>query len=425
MTRKILSLFLLIPSIGISQTAERQPYVDLVNANTRFAFKLFHQSVMKAPDTNVLVSPTALSLDFALLQNGASLAARDQIISAFEFGNLSAEVINQQSLALRQALTYDPPKEHSDVRLRRGLQPPVVCCAPPPEHLTLAGSLWTQPTVGFRREFLEVNEKFYHYQSFSVPNKRTAASGTVNTWIARQTGGSLINALDSWRQDDFLLIDATSFKGAWVKPFAEKSTQPKDFNLPSRQKRQVPMMSQSGFYSYLRGPKFQAVRLPYFHAAMYVFLPDEDSSLKEFEQSLTSESWASWIHDISGHEGHLELPRFQSNFRGEITGLLSDMGMDRLFTSLSSFAPLVANPEGAKLTRVVQVISLKVDEKGTEVVSAGIVGGVIGGVSTAPRPEPFRMIVDRPFFFAICDNQTNAILYMGAINDPMPLLPGP
>jgi serine protease inhibitor len=33
------------------------------------------------------------------------------------------------------------------------------------------------------------------------------------------------------------------------------------------------------------------------------------------------------------------------------------------------------------------------------------------------------MIVNRPFFFAICDNQTHAILYMGAITDPVPLPP--
>ena len=70
------------------------------------------------------------------------------------------------------------------------------------------------------------------------------------------------------------------------------------------------------------------------------------------------------------------------------------------------------------LTRVLQVVLLTVDERGTEVVSAGISGGVIGGVSAGPRPEPFRMIVNRPFFFAICDNQTQAILYMGAIVDP-------
>lgn len=84
----------------------------------------------------------------------------------------------------------------------------------------------------------------------------------------------------------------------------------------------------------------------------------------------------------------------------------------------ASFAAAVQNPEGAALPRVLQVILLTVDERGTEVVSAGVIGGVIGGVGGGPRPEPFRMIVNRPFFFAICDNETKEILYMGRIVAP-------
>jgi len=34
------------------------------------------------------------------------------------------------------------------------------------------------------------------------------------------------------------------------------------------------------------------------------------------------------------------------------------------------------------------------------------------------RPRPFEMIVDRPFFFAICDDFTKSILFMGAVEEP-------
>lgn len=424
MTRnlKFLALLVTLATMPQSIAQEQQHSTALVDANTRFAFKLFHQIVAKTPDANVLTSPTALSFDFALLQNAADPMAREEIRSSFEFGNLSAEEINGQSLGLRQALSYQPPPEPpSRPGGKRGIQPPPICCAPPPEHLILAGSLWTQPGVGFRREFLETNKKYYSFQTASVSNKGPAATDAVNAWVARQTGGTLTHALDSWNRDDFLLVDTTWFKGAWVRPFGANETHPGDFNLLSGQKKRVPMMAQGGHFSYLRGPKFQAVRLPYYHAAMYVFLPDEDSSLKDFEQSLTADNWTAWVSGLSSREGYLELPRFRSEYRADVRSVLTDLGMKRAFTMFSSFAPLVVNPEGAALTRVLQVISLKVDEKGTEVVSGGVVGGVVGGISAGPRPEPFRMIVDRPFFFAICDYPTQAILYMGAITDPTPL----
>ncbi len=57
---------------------------------------------------------------------------------------------------------------------------------------------------------------------------------------------------------------------------------------------------------------------------------------------------------------------------------------------------------------------MHVDEKGTTaaaVTSIGVVG------ATAVRRE-FSMVVDRPFFCAIREHTSGAILFMGQITDP-------
>jgi serpin B len=59
---------------------------------------------------------------------------------------------------------------------------------------------------------------------------------------------------------------------------------------------------------------------------------------------------------------------------------------------------------------------VEVNEEGTEAAAATSVGMV--ATSYRPSSEPFRMIVDRPFFSAIRDNQTGSILFMGSIVDP-------
>ncbi len=44
-------------------------------------------------------------------------------------------------------------------------------------------------------------------------------------------------------------------------------------------------------------------------------------------------------------------------------------------------------------------------------------GGVSGG-QLAPSPKPFEMIVNRPFFFAIAQEHTGQLLFLGAVAEP-------
>jgi serine protease inhibitor len=60
---------------------------------------------------------------------------------------------------------------------------------------------------------------------------------------------------------------------------------------------------------------------------MYVFLPDEDSSLTEFEQSLTPDNCRTWLRQFHSRQGELGLPKFHSAYRGDMKAVLQDLGM--------------------------------------------------------------------------------------------------
>jgi serpin B len=60
---------------------------------------------------------------------------------------------------------------------------------------------------------------------------------------------------------------------------------------------------------------------------------------------------------------------------------------------------------------------VEVKEEGTE--AAAVTGIAVAAASEQQRrPEPFTMIVDRPFLFLIEDGQTGTILFTGLILDP-------
>jgi serpin B len=56
-----------------------------------------------------------------------------------------------------------------------------------------------------------------------------------------------------------------------------------------------------------------------------------------------------------------------------------------------------------------------VDEEGTEAAAAT----AIGATFAAARPQSvFSFVADHPFFFAICYNPTNSLLFLGHVTDP-------
>ena len=304
-------------------------------------------------------APTALFLDFALLQNRADSTARQQMSDVFEWPTLSPAQINEQSAALRKALTYSRPPTPKD---RRGKGTPAG------ERLIMAGTLWIKSPNKFRSEFLDINKRFFGFTLSSTPDSSSLAPPVIDGWAPSQSKGRLGRVTDP-ASDDFSLVDTTWFKGSWVQPFAVSNTHPGDFTLLSGTKKSVPMMPKSGKQFYLRGPNFQAVGLGYRNAVLYVFLPDEDSSLEEFERSLTSDHWIAWMRGFNSREGYLELPRFKSEYHGDTKVVLQSLGMNYPFDSFSSLAPLVTSLAGARLVRALSIVKLSVDEKGTEAIS--------------------------------------------------------
>ncbi|HEX4674264.1 MAG TPA: serpin family protein, partial [Steroidobacteraceae bacterium] len=83
-----------------------------------------------------------------------------------------------------------------------------------------------------------------------------------------------------------------------------------------------------------------------------------------------------------------------------------------------SAAPGQARAGSFYISLVLQSSYWKVDEEGSEAAAVTTTGVRTAAVA---RPEqPFQMIVDRPFFCAIEDRRSGALLFVGAIYDPAP-----
>jgi serine protease inhibitor len=372
-------------------------FLPLLATSNRFAFKFLRQSILHNSNHNVLVSPIGLSGDFALLMNGASPEAQKDIASAFDWSTFSLDAINQASSQLRNVVNFEARRTA--------------------EKFVLARSLWIVAPENFQPSFVSAAERFHPVHLQQLTSAGEDAVRTVNAWISQCTEGLLDNVLDSLTSDNFVLVDATFFQGAWLHPFDAEQVHPRAFHLASGAQRTLPFMIRHGEFPYLKQDAFEAFALEYHNGNMYIFVPEEDVSISEFEQLLTPENWQHWMQSFKPNPGTVEFPRFKTEYRAEVSEILIELGLHRLFDDFASLAPAVENPQGACINRVLQAVSLDVDETGMKVASAGVLWGMV--LASFPKPrKPFHIIVNRPFFFAVCDNLTKAILYLGVIKDP-------
>ncbi|MBF2065791.1 MAG: serpin family protein [Calothrix sp. C42_A2020_038] len=370
------------------------PDTKLVAGNTKFGFKLFSEVLKKNQGANVFVSPSSIAMALAMTYNGASGSTQQAMAKALEYSGLSLQQINSSYAALKEILENPDPKV----------------------QLTIANSLWANSSASLNPDFLQRNREYYKARVTNLNFNESGAADQINNWVKDSTRGKINKIVEQISPDQVMfLINAIYFKGAWTEPFDKSQTKNYPFYLASGQQKQLPMMSQRGDYRYLENENFQAVSLPYGKdgkISFYVFLPKKNSSLQQFYQSLNTDNWEKWMSQFSKRDGEIRIPRFKIDYDVTLNDALTALGMGEAFSDKADFSGI---GENLAISTVKHKTFVEVSEEGTEAAAATSVGIV---ALSAPVKPPFSMIVDRPFFTCIRDNQTGSILFMGSIAAP-------
>jgi serpin B len=369
---------------------------QFVDANTKFGFKLFSEILKQDSKKNVFVSPTSVAIALSMTYNGADGETQQAMAKALELQGVSLQDINQGNDTLKATL------ENAD----------------PAVQLSIANSLWAKQGIGFKPDFLQRNQQFYGAKVTELDFGKPDAPKIINNWVKENTRGKIDQIVQQIQPDDVLfLINAIYFKGKWTKEFDKSQTTERPFYLSDGTQKQHPMMSQSGRYRYYENENFQAVTLPYGteRLSLYVFLPRENTSLDAFQQQLAVENWQQWMNQFQLRRGSIQLPRFKFEYDIQLNTALKSLGMEAAFDgSRANFSNMTS--ASVKIDEVKHKTFVEVNEEGTEAAAATSVRATL--TSARMPEEPFQMVVDRPFFCAIRDNQTGTVLFMGSIREP-------
>ncbi len=349
---------------------------SLIAADNRFAIKLLKQANADTRDTlpNLFVSPLSVAMALGMTYNGAAGTTEDAMRTTLELDGMSVAEVNDSYRSL--------------IELLRELDPHV--------QFTIANSIWYKQGYTVEQPFLDVNRDYYDARV-------SATRGLIPT---------IINQIPDYMR--LYLIDAIYFKGDWTERFDPTLTQARPFHLGDGSTVTVPTMThtQAPHIRVTWRPYAAIIDLPYGGQAfsMTIVLPHDTTNVDNLLNGLTAEQWNGWTSTLQPSVNEVFLPKFKLTNDLALIPSLSALGMGIAFGSQADFTRIHA-PSELSITEVKHKTYVDVNEEGTTAAAVTSVG--VGVVSV---PTVFE--INRPFLFALRENLSGTILFMGVIRHP-------
>ncbi len=372
--------------------------------------KTFADSLVNAvkPEGNFTLSPYSVRLCLAMLANGAKGETQTELLKALQINDLDA--FNKQ--VKKQLETYDG---YSKIM-----------------SLETANSIWlNQSWFGGKGSFLPGFEnpmkENYRAETQEVTNKNSVEK--VNSWVNEKTKKKIPAIIDD-RNREFVtaLINAVYFKAAWEDDFYEGATHKADFTNADGTKTQVDMMRQTNNFGYYSTPGVEALKMDYRNYSVDNEMGDNFEFFKNADFSMYLMKTDSSDFDVQCFLDHAEfradtetcayVPKFKIEYSKTLDDSLKALGVKTAYNQdkadLTAMVDTSVLPKGQMfLDTVLHKTYIAIDEKGTE---AAAVTAALGEAGSArpERPPLVRIFkADSPFLFAIRDNTSKEILFVG------------
>ncbi|MCP4311419.1 MAG: serpin family protein [Bacteroidetes bacterium] len=398
---KLTASLLLLSLLSAGCNQEVDPVFDynlksakVIETNNNFGLELLKSVFENDDEPNIMISPASVSIALGMTYNGAETTTMDAFEEVLNYEGLTREEANEITRELIKVLVTNTKGN----------------------LLEIANSIWHDEEFPVKQEFIDLNTNYYDARVKELDFSKSTAVSTINNWVSSKTHEKIDEIIDSIDPSTMMiLINAIYFNCVWKVEFDPKDTYDAPFYTETGTKfGVVDMMQLESTFNVAWADNFRAVELPYKNNkfSMFLFLPDEGTTVDDLVQELDGETWNQWRESFSEVKDYeIELPRFEFEFGRSLKEDLKAMGLEVAFTDYADFSGI--SDISLLISDVIHKTYIKVNEEGTE---AAAVTAVIMDVTSAGPGSILRF--DRPFLFAITENSSKSILFMGKVSEP-------
>jgi len=343
-------------------------------------------------ESNIAISPTSLSQAVMMAYMGAKGTTRTELLRFLALPSMEPE-------KLEDWIAAAAPRE--------GRAAGTVA-------VSISNSAWLRRGFSVEPAYAKSIKKAFDADLFGFADSDDG-SRRIGEWIAKRSHGNLDARVPPLGKVVYLrLVNLIHFKGRWKTVFEKSETKPRLFHEPTSRAIQVPMMHVFAKFQYGASDSAQIAVLPYEKSSyeMVVVLPDGAA-----RTGLTRDLFdrlVSLAEKSRPRRGDLLMPRFTIDRLYDFTELAKALGLKGAFSRSANFDGIAP---GLHLGSIWQRCRILVDEDGT-LASTFTMLDIHLGATFEPELPPFYLELNRPFYFAVRDRSTGAILFLGKVNSP-------
>ena len=370
---------------------------ELIEADNEFGLEIFQKIREASSEENIMISPLSISVAFAMAYNGADSETKTEMEKAMKLNGLTTEQINNSYKMLINAL--------------QSLDKDVV--------FEIADAIFYTEGFSVKSDFLNINKTIYDAEVEKLNFSSSSAVQTINSWVADKTHDKIKSIIQQLNPlDRLVLLNAIYFNGIWTNKFDENGTHMLNFTKTDGTNIEVPMMKKEEKLGYTSNSLFIAIKMPYGKGQfnMFVMLPANGKSSQDVIDELNTDNWNNWVKSFEIKDPVVvTMPRFKFAFETKLNKVLVQMGMEKAFQPyIADFSKM--SDEDLYISSAIHKSFIDVNENGTE--AAAVTSITFTTTSAGNEPPKTYFTVNKPFVFAITEKDTNAILFMGEVQNP-------
>ena len=341
-----------------------------------FQSTIFNRMSKDKKGENLIISPLSIFQALSLTANGAKGKTQSEMLDLLQCNNIDdLNKVNYQILsAFKDFTTID-----------------------------IANAVMTKFTP--LEDFISIAKKY------SAPIEPLVSVEQVNKWCSEKTHGKIdkiLDELDPYTR--MILLNAVYFKGEWVSKFKSVQTKKLPFYNLGKEEKEVDTMDKINHFKYYEDKKVQAIELLFKddYMSAIIILPAEGTDINKYIDtlSISNGEYNKIIDGLKRAKVHLQLPKFELEFKEKLNEVLKDLGMYNAFSEIDADFTGLREEGQLFVNQVIHKTYLKVFEDGCE---AAAVTAIEVATNSLPIEEKiYDMKINRPFLFLLKNSKLPA-----------------